>query len=177
MLPTLEHMLPLAGFILRGKRRATCGWCSGHDQITASYTTTYVHCFRCNRTQGYLSLAKELNILNRTLSDAEHAQLEGIRKKEKRRNDFLAWQKQKINIIQNKFCTLRIRARLAQKHLRIRPSDEACWITLAKFYHQESKLLAAMDFFTMEPVSQWLEEGSTIEELVSLFNEQTRGHR
>jgi exonuclease I len=177
MLPELPELLTLAGFTLRGKNRATCAWCSGHDKITASYTNLYVHCFRCNQTKGYTTLARELGLLDKVISDADRAKLEEIRKKEKRHAEFLAWQKSKLNNIIARFRTLNFRARLAHEVLKFWPEEEHAWATLAETYHKEALLNRAFDFFSMTAVSNWLEEDSTPEEIVALFNEQTRGNR
>lgn len=172
MLPDFTELLTLAGFTLRGKRRATCAWCAGHDHITASYTSTYVHCFRCGATKGYIALARELGILSKNLSETDRAKIKEIRVKEKRRIDFLAWQHSKLKIIVEKITILTGRARLAHDVLRVFPEQENAWQALADFYNQEAQLFAAFDFFAMANVSQWLEQESVPKELVALFNEQ-----
>lgn len=173
MLPSLQELLTLAGFTLRGKRRATCGWCGGRDD--ASYTETYVHCFRCNVTKGYITLARELGYITKTLSDVDRAKLEEIRIKEKRRIEFLAWQNTKLNIIIEKLRALNWRVRLAKFALNLNPEYEPAWAMLAKFYHQEARLFAAFDFFSMAPVSGWLEQECGPKELIAIWrNEQAR---
>lgn len=177
MLPDFSELLTLVGFTLRGKRRATCGWCSGHDQFTASYTDTYVHCFRCNQTKGYIALAREQGLITKSLSDADRAKLAAIAEKEKRRTEFLSWQNSKLNNIITKLDRLNWNSRFAAEVLRNDPENDLAWRALANLMHNEAKLFAAFDFFSMATASQWLEQESTPKELVAIFDEQTRRHR
>jgi hypothetical protein len=177
MLPSFPELLTLAGFTLRGKNRATCAWCTGHDQLTASYTHAYVHCFRCGQTKGYIALARELNLITKTLGDADRAKLREIAEKEKRRTEFNAWQNSKLKIVLKKLDGLNYRSRLAHFVLSSYPEDELAWQALENLYKKEAELFAAFDFFAMTAVSDWLEQESTPEELIALFNEQTRRNR
>jgi hypothetical protein len=174
MLPAFSVLLTHAGFTLRGKSRATCAHCSGHDRTTVAYSETYAHCFRCGWKSSYTKLARELGILSATLSDADRAALEAIRAKEKRRAQFLAWQNIKLKIILKKIETLRERAQLAARVLERWPEEECAWQAIAEFHHKKTRLYAAFDFFSLTQVSNYLEQDSSAEELIRLFNEQAR---
>jgi hypothetical protein len=177
MLPTFGELLTHAGFTLRGKNRATCANCSGHDRTTVAYYETYAYCFRCGWKSSYTKLARELGILSKKLSDEERAALDAISAKEKRRAQFLSWQNEKLKIILKKIETLRARARMATQVLERWPDEETAWAAVANFYHNEIKLYQAFDFFSMTPVSRYLDQDSCGEELIQLFNEQIRRDR
>jgi hypothetical protein len=175
MLPELKELLTLAGFTLQSHRRATCGWCNGHDKATASYTDGYVHCFRCGTTKGYVVLARELGFLKANLSDTDRAKLATIQEKEKRRIAFLEWQNSKLGILIMKIRPLNYRANLARKVLLVWPEEELAWQALADLYHNEARIFAAMDLFSMEPVSRWIESEITAGELIELWRNEQAG--
>lgn len=177
MLPSFEELLQLAGFTLRGKNRASCAHCAGHDRSTVAFSNRHAHCFRCGWKSTYLKLARELKIIGEKITPEDRLKLKEIQQQEKRRAQFLAWQNKKLKIVLMKLTRLRIRAKFAAKRLRRDSENELLWSVLARFYHEESNLNMALDFFSMTSISNWLEQDSTPKELIALFNDETRRNR
>lgn len=179
MLPPLIDLLSMAGFTVRGHSRATCAYCRGGDRLTVSFNEDVAHCFRCQWKSNRMTLAKELGILEKSLSPAERETLareqkESIRK-QKLRAEFNRWKNTHLNKIVYQYQQLHTKARLARKVLALYPDNELAWCALADFYHKESYLSAAFDTFACALVSQWLEQDSQLSEVVQLWrHEQTR---
>jgi hypothetical protein len=172
-LPPIRDLLERAGFRIRSTNRADCAHCLGSSIRTVSYTQELAHCFRCGWAANRLGLAKHLGLL----ADDSATRHKFRRDRRHRRATasilrlFERWREGRIRQLSAQSRVLGRQALLAHEVLLRWPAGESAWDALARFYHAEAHLSAALDFLSFAKASNWLERDSTPMEVFETWRE------
>jgi hypothetical protein len=175
----MAELLERSGFRLRGKSRADCARCAGHQVATVSFTSEVAFCHRCKWRSNTLALARELGLL---ATDPESRRLrheEARRIAEYRRivDRFESWRDALVRKYSSELRQLGRSAALAKEALASDPDWELAWDALARFCHNEGRLNQLLDFLTFAKASPWLEENSEPLDLFEWWKENVDGPR
>jgi len=170
----MRELLKRAGFNIRSATRADCIYCSGKSRGTVAFTDAVAFCHRCHWKADHVRLARQLGLLsaNRETQRRLHEELEHRRGLDSVLNAFESWREARLHHVTNRYSQLGRQAALAQRVLRCWPECEAAWDALARFYHAEARLCAALDWLTFAKASRWLEHDSTAAEVFRLWSEE-----
>jgi hypothetical protein len=147
MIPALPDLLERSSFTLRGRRRAMCPYCSGHDRTTVSFNYEVAHCHRCHWSSGRIKLARELGLLDpEKLTPSDKLQIIIEERRARLREEFRAWKNVKTMELFKELDALRFRARFAHQVLILYPEETLAWQALANFYHNERRIYEQLDF-------------------------------
>jgi len=159
----MPDLLERAGFKLRSKNRADCARCEGHSFSTVSYTDEVAHCFRCQWKANVVTLSKELGLWKNSGFQRLHGQ--HLRSRSRHRaviGSFERWRDHRIRVLSGRYRDLRFQAQLGREVLLHYPTCAPALDALARFYHEESKILRQLDFLACAKASPWLETNATI---------------
>jgi len=162
----LPSLLEKAGFRLRG-RRAECIHCQGHSHWTVSFTPEVAFCHRCKWTANVVMLARELGFSEEALCQVRTESSERQADAEK----FEAWRKRSIRELSARYRSLRRKAGQAHEVLQKYPDCEPAWDALARWYHEEARLSASLDYLSCTKASCWLEMDSSREEVLEMWRQ------
>jgi hypothetical protein len=172
-IPTMPELLDRAGFKIRGPKRATCVHCSGRDRTTVAYTDEVAYCHRCGWRANKITLARGLGLLSN--DPATRARLHRERVERERREaksrPFEAWRGNCQRMLTDRFRRLGQKAELARQVLARFPECEPAWEALARFYHGEAELSAALELLSFEKCSVWIEQPMRKETLAAAFED------
>jgi hypothetical protein len=121
----------------------------------------FAHCHRCKYTIQFRKL--------RPVPETPEQKAERIQAAR-----FREWCTIVYRLVSDELVRLTMTAYAAKRTLAIFPEDETAWDELARFYHAEAPLMAALDFLACEKVSQWLEFPMTKENLRAAFDRVTQ---
>lgn len=163
----MRELLEAAGFHIHGNR-ADCIHCEGHSRLTVSFNDEVAFCHRCgwkaNTRQLGRSLGRPVPALTR--DEIEERNLE---------KEFEAWRNERHLALAKEHHVLWRTAGAAARVLGSYPDCEAAWDALARWYHNEARLTAALDALIYHPLSPWLERPVAREELFGSWKDH-RGH-
>jgi hypothetical protein len=162
-LPPMRDLLERAGFRIRSANRADCAHCRGRSIRTVGYTTEVAHCFRCGWAANRVRLARELGLFTNDPVVRERLHVEARHRRAVRLTllQFQNWRDGKLRLLSEEYKKLGEQAAFAHRVLLRWPDCEPAWDALARFYHAEAGLLAALDFLTFAKASDWLESDAT----------------
>ena len=165
-------LLEQAGFRIR-RHRADCSKCTGRSRLTVSFTNEVAYCHRCHWTGNVFTVSRELGLLHDPETRARFwaAQRESAKTEQKLRA-FGSWRNRHIRELSGRYRRLWRVAGIAGRVVEVFSDCEPAWDALARFYHAEADLSAALDFLTCARASRWLEEDAQIEDVFSVFQEQ-----
>ena len=161
--PALSELLERTGFRIRG-RRADCIHCEGHSRLTVAFTDEVAFCHRCKWTGNLRTLSRELGLplAPETLES---------RKRHARAEEFDKWLNVCHLFLRGRLRHLTHRAEMAKKILAQFPDCEPAWSALADFYHNEARILGALDTLSFEKLSPWLDTPMTRDKLFAAFQD------
>ena len=159
-------LLVAAGYRIRG-RRADCPHCEGGSRLTVSINDERFYCHRCHKGGNVRTLAREIGkpLPPETLEQ---------RAARKRAAQFRAWLDQQYRTVATEFRCAGLLAQRAHRVLQQYPDCEPAWDALARFYHPETKLCAALETLSFERAPRWLDSPSTPESLFREYEETCR---
>jgi hypothetical protein len=169
----MRELLERAGFGIRSATRADCAYCRGRSRGTVAFTDTLAFCHRCHWKANHIRLARQLGLLSANLETQRrlHEEAAHRRRIDSVLNAFVCWREERLHGVTNRYRQLGRQAGLAQRVLQRWPECEPAWDALARFYHQEAKLCAALDWLTFAKASVWLESDSTAREVFRIWSD------
>lgn len=167
----MRSLLERAGFRVRGATRADCVHCEGSSRGTVAFTFEVAFCHRCKWRANVVMLARELGLLNGNSEAASALRQVAQQRAEKevQLNRFDQWRDARIREISGRYRSLSRSAVNAEQVLSEYPNCEEAWDAMARFYHQEAKLSAALDWLMFAKASNWLEADSTPTEVFATW--------
>lgn len=173
-LPEMAELLERGGFGIRSATRADCAYCAGRSRGTVAFTNAVAFCHRCHWKTNRIGLACQLGLLpaSRETLQRLHKEASHRRGIESILTAFESWRNVRLRQVGDRYRQLGRQAVLAQQVLQRWPECETAWDALARFYHAEAKLCAALDWLTFAKASMWLERDSTAAEVFQLWREE-----
>ncbi len=170
-LPPMRDLLGQAGFGIRSGTRADCVYCTGSSRGTVAFTDALAFCHRCHWKANSLGLARQLGLLrtDRETQRRLHEQAVHRREIESIVAAFESWREARLRQVGDRYRQLGRQASLAQRVLLCWPDCETAWDALARFYHGEPKLCAALDWLSFAKTSIWLDRDSTPAEVFATW--------
>jgi hypothetical protein len=163
---SLHSLLDTAGYRIRG-RRADCPHCEGRSRLTVSLNDECFYCHRCGKGGNVRTLVREIG----TSLPPESLEQRVARERAAR---FRAWVDRQCRTVATEFYSAGRLAQRAKKVLAKYPDCEPAWDALARFYHSEAKLSAALETLSFERAPHWLESPSMPETLFHEYEEACR---
>ena len=91
------------------------------------------------------------------------------RRKEAVIASFDRWREARLKEVTGRYRMFGRQVALAHQVLQRWPDCEPAWEALARFYHAEAKLCAALDWLTFAKASIWIDQDSTPQEVFTIW--------
>jgi hypothetical protein len=170
-LPQMRDLLERGGFGIRSATRADCAYCRGRSRGTVAFTDTLAFCHRCHWKANRADLARQLGLL-RTDSET-HRKLRQLTRHRRAIESTLAsfecWYETRLRELTTRYRALGRQAALARHVLAHYPDCDPAWSALARYYHNEARLCAMIDWLAFTKASTWLQHDSTPSEVFSAW--------
>ena len=162
-LPEMRDLLERGGFGIRSATRADCAYCTGRSRGTVAFTDTLAFCHRCHWKANRPGLAQQLGLLGADPNAQRKFRREARHRQtiESTLASFERWREARLRETTNRYRVLGRQAALARQVLSLWPECDPAWNALARFYHDEGKLCAVLDWLTFTKASIWLDADST----------------
>jgi hypothetical protein len=171
VMPAMRELLLRGGFDIRSTSRADCAYCTGRSRGTVAYTDALAFCHRCHWKTHRVELARLLGLL-RTDFEAHRKLRQQMRHRqaiESTLASFECWHETRLGEITNRYRVFGRQAALARQVLAHWPDCDPAWSALARYYHNEAKLCAMIDWLAFTKASVWLQHDSTPLEVFSAW--------
>jgi hypothetical protein len=171
-LPEMRALLERGGFGIRSATRADCAYCPGRSRRTVAFTDIFAFCHRCHWKTNRIGLARQLGLLNADPNTKLklHRETRHRQAVESTLACFERWREARLSEITSRYRALGRQAALARQVLSHWPECELAWNALARFYHDEAKLCAALDWLSFAKASKWMDCDSAPTEVFAAWS-------